>query len=384
MSQFTIFSQLPPELRDQIWDQAIRDDGPAAHLFTMYDPAVDTDYVVRQEKRVHATSGGDDPSYRVGLAAPHGQRWSEHSWTDGNESSYMTDSGLWTACWESRRRMLWHFRPTATSSRPEPGPAHGFPVSSSAPVTMPFRRDNGERQYLTILPSEDLLCFQFASCSGISRQEGDHWGHLQDFPLFRWRRPGGGWQSPQRVRHIAIEYDMAFLDESTASWLGINSIRADDVVGLAGFWFINYRLERRYRPDKDRRARKTFRAAGGVEFVEVRKGDDEWWDQTYGSYATPPDREEFEMANLLSYIKKGMPSDQSILDSSDENSEDDNEESSDHRADERRLPLRYGVLACVNPGSAKHLPTKSEWISGLGPRDKPCASMRTTSIQQLP
>lgn len=373
MSQFTIFSKLPQELRDQIWDQAIRDDGPAAHFFTMYDPAVDTDHVVRQEKRVHATSGGNDPSYRVGLAAPHDRRWGEHSWTGGNVSAYVTDSGLWTACWESRRRMLWHFRPTATSSPSAPDPADGLPASSTAPVTMPFRRDNGERQYLTIRPSEDLLCFQLASCSAISRQEGDHWGHLQNFPLFRWRRPGGGWESPQRMRHIAIEYDTEYLDEMTASWLRQSCIMAEAVVGLAGFWFINYRLERRYRPDKDRRARKTFRAAGGVEFVEVRKGDDEWWDRVYGSNADLTGCPEFEQAKIWNYMKKGMPSDQSIFDSSDE--------SSDDTADERRLPLRYGVLACVNPGSAQHLPTKSEWISRLGPRDKPCAGMRTMSIQ---
>lgn len=373
MSQFTIFSRLPQELRDQIWDQAMRDDSPAAHFFTMYDPAVDTDCVVRQEKRVHATSGGNDPSYRVGLAAPQGRTWCEHSWTGGNVSAYVTDSGLWTACWESRKRMLRYFRPAATSSPPAADPADGLPASSTAPVTMPFRRDNGERQYLTIRPSEDLLCFQFARCSAISRQEGDHWGHLRDFPLFRRRRPGGGWQSPQRMRHIAIEYDMELLDEMTASWLRQSSIRADDVVGLAGFWFINYRLERRYRPDKDRRARKTFRAAGGVEFVEVRKSDDEWWDRTDGSNADRPGYNEFELAKIWSYIKKGMPSDQNIFDSSDE--------SSDDTADERRLPLRYGVLACLNPGSAKHLPTKSEWISRLGPRGKLDAGKRTMSIQ---
>ncbi|KAK7696775.1 hypothetical protein SLS64_014225 [Diaporthe eres] len=373
MSQFTIFSRLPHELRDQIWDQAIRDDGPAAHFFTMYDPAVDTDHAVRQEKRVHATSGGNDPSYRVGLAAPHDRRWGEHSWTVGNVSAYMTDSGLWTACRASRRRMLWHFRPTATSSPAAPDPADELPASSTAPVTMPFRRDNGERQYLTIRPSEDLLCFQLASSSAISRQEGDHWIHLQNFPLFRWRRPGGGWESPQRMRHIAIEYDVEYLDEMTASWLRQSCIMAEDVVGLAGFWFINYRLERRYRPDKDRRARKTFRAAGGVEFVEVRKGDDEWWDRVYGPKADRTGCPEFEQAKIWNYMKKGMPPDQSIFDSSDE--------SSDDTADERRLPLRYGVLACVNPGSAKHLPTKSEWISGLGLRNKLCAGMRTISSQ---
>jgi hypothetical protein len=37
MPQFHQFSDLPKELRDEIWDTAIRDDGPGVHFFSVYD-----------------------------------------------------------------------------------------------------------------------------------------------------------------------------------------------------------------------------------------------------------------------------------------------------------------------------------------------------------
>ncbi|KAG6362768.1 hypothetical protein INS49_007862 [Diaporthe citri] len=330
----------------------------------MYDPAVDLDDVVRVETRIHATSSWNDPFYRVGLAAPQGRGSSEHSWTDGNVSAYMTDSGLWTACWESRKRMLWHFRSTATSSPPVTDPAHGIPHPCTAPVTMPFRRDNGEREYLTIRPSEDLLCLQFAEGSFISHRSGYHWGDVQNFPLFRWRRPNGRWEPPERVRHVAIELNMAWLDDGVMGGPIHGLLKADYVDGLAGFWFINYGLERRYRADGDRRGRRTFRAGGGVEFVEVLFGDDEWWDRSGRSDAVRSGGPAFsaaqDLARQLTFLKAKMAE-----------MGDDGDDSSDDGAGERRLPLRYGVLACVKPGSAKHLLTKSEWIDALGPSNKP-------------
>lgn len=385
MSEFTLFLDLPPELQHQIWDLAIRDEGPAAHFFTLYDPAADPDDVVRPEKRVHATSGEKkDPSYRVGLAAPQGRGSSEPSWTGGNVSAYMTDSGLWTACVESRKRMLWHFRPAATScSQRVSDPAHGTRPSCTAPVTMRFRRENGERQYLTVRPSEDLLCFQFAKGSGIYRQESEHWSHLREFPLFRWRHSP---QAPERVRHAAIEWDEEVFNGPSMEWFRHSLLKADEMAGLAGFWFINYGLERRYRADGDRRARKTFQAAGGVDFVEVLKGDDEWFERPNWVKGTGSCRIEFYTAQALNFFKKKTISDM-FEDGDDMRDNIDDEESvgfnegSDDRADGRRPRIRYGILACVKPGSEKHLPTKSEWIDASDASKKICAGMRSMTME---
>lgn len=367
MSQFTIFTELPQELRDHIWDLAIRDDGPAAHFFTMYDPAVDPHDVVRLEERVHATRGGYSPFCRVGFAAPQRRGTSEPSWVEGNVSTYITDSGLWTACWDSRKRMLWHFRPEANSPPTTPH-------SSTAPVTMPFRRENGGRQYLTIRPSEDLLCLQFAQGSVIRRESGYHWTYVQDFPWFRGRH---WWEPPQRVRHVAVEFDMAWLD-GIGGWPFSGLLSADRIAGLAGFWFISYGLERRYRADGDRRGRRNFRTGGGADLVEVRAGDDEWWDRSTDGWWLPSGESAavrlggpvrslaLHWAQNLTHLKTRM-----VLDGYD----------SDDSDSEPPLPLQYGVLACVKTGSENHLPTKSEWMDASYLSHNVCAGMQSVSIQ---
>lgn len=348
MSQFNKFSELPQELQDQIWDLAIRDDRPAAHFFTVYDPAQDCDDIVRHEKRVHVARAGHVPPYGVGLAAPEVPETCRQSWTDGNLSAYMTDSALWTACWNSRKRMLWHFRPTATRS---------------LAVTMPFLRDDGKRQYLTIRPSEDLLCLQFPTGSAI-REQKRYWRLLRDFPLLRSRLSHGWWQLPERVRHLAIDLlDMEWFQTLFADWPYLHLLNVDGMAsaGLAGFWLINYGLDRRYRADGDRRGRRTFRAAGGVELVEVLADDNEWWDRSSG-----PER---SLARRLTQYMADL-----------------NERTVGWKkvariTQEFQYEHQFGVLACVKPGSEKHLPTKSEWNDALDPSNILCASMQSVSIQ---
>lgn len=336
MSQFTKFSELPQELQDQIWDLAIRDDRPAAHFFTVYDAAEDPNDVVRQEKRAHDARAGHVPSYGVGLAAPEGVATCKQSWADGNASAYMTGSALWTACWNSRKRMLRHFLPTAASS-----PA----------VTMPFLRD------------EDLLCLQFPTGSVIREQKCSHWRLPQDFPLIRSRLSDGWWHLPERVRHLAIDLrDMDWFETWFADWPYLRLLNVDGMAraGLAGFWLINYGLERRYRADGDRRERRTFRAAGGVDLVEVFPKDDEWWDRS-------DDLERLEAQRLMQYM-------------ANLNEWTINWKKVDRITQDFQHEHRYGVLACVKPGSEKHLPTKSEWIDALDTSNTLCASMQSVSI----
>lgn len=378
MSTFTLFPKLPKELRDMIWDEAIRDDVPSAHFFTMYDTKHDQD--VQQDFKVRATATAEEASaiYRVGLAAPYPGTNSNcqlHSWVDGNLSAYMADSGLWQACWESARRMEWRFQ------------------WHTEPVTMTFQRergDNGESHYLTIRPSEDLLCLQFNIRSRIDVHRGYHWQYLLGFPPFRWQLGGGWWDSTGAVRHIAVQFDPAWrvftnrwpaIDELLKGWRNVVG-----VAGLAHFWLVSYTMERRYRAEEDRAGRQIFRACGGLEFVEVLDGDDEWWDhagqqitRTSGGLELveildgdeewldlPGGHDEFTPAGpKLSPAKcvakilqteiweMSMMAPELYYGDWVEFDDDD---------DSEKVWLPVGVLACVKHGSEKHLPTKSQWM----------------------
>lgn len=350
MSQFTVFQELPKELRDHIWDLAIRDHSPAAHFFTIYDVWFDGIQVTQPQKVLDDISDRASLLDSVGLAAPRAQRANELSWVDGNKSAYMTDSGLWTACWESRTRMLWRFR------------------TSNKAVTMGFRRDNnGERQYLTIQPEEDLLCFQFAKLSVIHPSKDMFWHCIQDLPTLQWRKP----LERPFIRDVAVEVDPAWVSgwrpSARPDWPIRGFAEAGYVRELHGFWFINYALERRYKPDGDRTERRTFRAGGGLELVEVDGGDDEWFDRSAGPDAIdsgPPGNS--LVHRLATYFQDELDSE----DDSDEDSEYDGEwdseddselDSEDDRDEDEPLPTHFGVLACVRRGSEKHLLTKSEW-----------------------
>jgi hypothetical protein len=118
MSEFHKFPFLPWEIRDKIWNFA-RHRKPCtyrhgnAHFFRIYNVKDKTD-PSHLENDVHPSSG--IPEY-VRFAAP---RWFSKddtqpsfellstrptSWTENNPSMYLADSGLWTACHESRRVM---------------------------------------------------------------------------------------------------------------------------------------------------------------------------------------------------------------------------------------------------------------------------------------
>lgn len=366
MSRFTLFSRLPQELQDEVWDAAIRDDGPAAHFFTIYDVVRDDpSSVVPTEKRIVPTRGINSlrcPRPLLGLAAPRSSDDSRQSWIDRNESAYMIDSGLWTACWESRQRMLKRFPltvlpPPAGAHPPAGVPAGIAPLSlNRTPLTMPFLSDNGERQYLTIRPYDDLLCFQFARGSHFAVDSDSHWDYMQGLPLFMgWWVPRARWWCPGLVRHVAVEFSPA-LEQSARQVFhfrtpGANLLDALEVRGLDRFWFISHTLERRYRADEDRSSRRRFRAAGGMELVEVLDGDGEWRDP---SVWQPPLYRCFpglsaahdlvcDLERLRMFLRPPWAH--------------VNTDASPH------LPPRFGVLACVRPGTERDLPTESEWLA---------------------
>lgn len=290
MASFRRFRDLPTELRHLVWDLAIRDHEPAAHFLSVYSTLKEHKIIVDASKMVrlgiHAPDGRPWVTKSpVGLAAPLQRDVGEHSWTEGNHSAYMEDSGLWTACRESRVRMLCRYRPeklgpeaatrSSTEDHNDPASTRRGETTAAASVTLGFRRENRERQYLTICPSVDLVCIQIPAKSWYVSVD-----HL--------------------LQHSDVVSDLCTLD-SVCSWTagGLENMAVELEVGLmmlfqasfpnafkrlcreGTFWTIDYRLKpmpgpegrpRPLRPD-----RKRFRGAGGCVFVEVRPLDDAEW-----------------------------------------------------------------------------------------------------------
>lgn len=148
---FHPFPRLPKELRDMIWDFAIRPARPSVHFFSIYNPYKDSELAAMEEHTVVVRGR------TCGWAAPRGEG-SSYSWTASNPSVYLIDGGLWTACTESRERMEKHFR--YQELRRELSEFCGsWWERPDAPATGALLR-NGEEQAFTVYPRTDLLCLQ--------------------------------------------------------------------------------------------------------------------------------------------------------------------------------------------------------------------------------
>ncbi|CVK95876.1 uncharacterized protein FMAN_13799 [Fusarium mangiferae] len=91
MAEFEKFSELPRELRDQIWSMAVRDDRPGVHVFGQYDET-------KRYKRGSRFLRSDDVVSGT-WAAPSWRRYFENlnkGLGDENISTYLIDGGLWT------------------------------------------------------------------------------------------------------------------------------------------------------------------------------------------------------------------------------------------------------------------------------------------------
>jgi hypothetical protein len=355
MAQFQRFLDLPKELRDQIWDMAIRNNDPAVHFFTIYSNLGDHESVVDPAKKVHATQDPYVLGFDVGFAAPRCRASGQLSWTDGNISTYLIDSGLWTACYESRDRMLRHFRPSETS--PQASSTH-MPLTReavrqickkpTASINMNFIRDNGERQCLTVRPSTDLILLQLPENSKISWADEYHWESINWFPLFRWKN-NERYCITSSIKNVAVEYNPAWaiFDPKTeyGPFQDISSgfSKVGEIDGLETFWFIDYSLKRKYKSDHSKR--QTFRA-GNLTFIEVITIDDEWFccPHCLDDCEQGPGREaKYSAHSLVREV------------------EDFNEFLSDESSESEYIGADMRVLACVDLASEGELPTRDEW-----------------------
>jgi hypothetical protein len=107
-AEFHFFPLLPWELREMIWELAARPALPGAHLFRVYN-ADDSEHAdPKNETSRHAYRGVSKPRLAAPRCLPRGVDFSPAaqadapiSWTLNNPSTYLIDSGLWTACKES-------------------------------------------------------------------------------------------------------------------------------------------------------------------------------------------------------------------------------------------------------------------------------------------
>jgi hypothetical protein len=302
-TRFDQFASLPKELRDLIWDAAIRPRRPAAHIFSYFHslhreaPKLTEQYAVRErfvdgsttdegwlgapiieDEEDDGDDEDEDAKYHKG----------EHfSWTDENPSAYLIDTGLWTACRESRDAMARRFRPgywapirKAFCEQAKDWyfgcalPRHEPP---DAPVTGGFIHE-GEHRAVTVYPKSDLFIIRpvdgpWVADIGTLAQSGSFFSRLSGS-----RVTNVAFELPPGFSHwsdVQIRRDMKEEEKSI-----IQYIMEEYVYQLANFghawriapriWFID--------PDEERPAgttledREVFHAVG-CRYVELKPSE---------------------------------------------------------------------------------------------------------------
>ncbi|KAI0026126.1 hypothetical protein F4780DRAFT_8877 [Xylariomycetidae sp. FL0641] len=256
---FHLFVKLPPELRHEIWKMAMRPDLPGAHFFTAFE--------YDNEK---SSIGGDGVTLRgqhvdgveTSLAAPRCDKADpeRRSWTNSNPSTYLIDSGLWTACHESRIIMQMHIKRAELAARR----IHAAPRDPG--ITARITAD-GEKRFCKLYPDRDLFCLQ-----------------PLDFRTLPWDRLHGNTLMlllGKRTRHVALEFDPQWGEFEWEKCHAIANIRdavVDDLHWSDNLWFIDYSLARcgeSPRTMDESEDRAVFHG-NGCRFVEVRRDDPGW------------------------------------------------------------------------------------------------------------
>ncbi|KAH9886383.1 hypothetical protein F4778DRAFT_798419 [Xylariomycetidae sp. FL2044] len=187
---FHPFPRLPKELRDLIWDAAIRPDVPSAHFFTTWHgDQRNAVRVILTSALTGYVSRAWEGKGSVNLAA---SRWNKAhpmrpAWFENNPSVYRDDGGLWTACCESREAMIRRFGSRAITSQTITGTLV----------------QHGRRQYFTVRPDTDLFCTQPA----VLLHDLLSWNRLPNGVPFFNNNNG-----PRQHRHIALELDTRWID----------------------------------------------------------------------------------------------------------------------------------------------------------------------------
>ncbi|KAI1329162.1 hypothetical protein F5Y16DRAFT_397629 [Xylariaceae sp. FL0255] len=275
-ASFHRFSDLPKELRLQIWEECISSFSPAAQFFTMAEVhAIDPHYYMITPCR-----------FGCSLAAPICRHTGVQSWRNHNLSAYMIDQGLWTACHESRMVMLKHH-----SRRIQPDFKEKEIASyrnweelwtTPLPTTMTAGfSEGGSQQCFSFDPTNDLICIQPVGWMPMYHSSSQEMADSIPFLL-----PMEGFDA----RNVALEYRAAWtwgereilkwqlkIDDDSFYMLKSMNQTVNDYFSHPKLWFIDYRLRLRQNskenPFED--GRMLFKGLG-CTFIEMHDTDDCW------------------------------------------------------------------------------------------------------------
>ncbi|KPM36404.1 hypothetical protein AK830_g10172 [Neonectria ditissima] len=209
---FHHFSDLPWELRHQIWVSSIRPTGPdyiGIHNFFISD-----------EQQM----AGKSMEHRVAL--PHGNFKKDRQLIatipgpshhgKANRSAYLWDAGLWTACWESRNAIMsyldmfrWDEKRRIIADKDwgrDTPSTRELPVMTTAP---PLRGGNGEEEWqLVVRPYQDAFNLDCADLAAKCGSRSNDYDWKLDWKDIFFSLP---FSSPCRgcgpMRNLVVEFD---------------------------------------------------------------------------------------------------------------------------------------------------------------------------------
>ncbi|KAK3187539.1 hypothetical protein K4F52_003597 [Lecanicillium sp. MT-2017a] len=174
--RFPLFDYLPYELRREIWLFALRDYRAAGvQYFKISDQENHPANIIFNQKYLQwipsLAAPGCGPACLSTGECPGHYATSSDPWRHKNDSSYLIDSGLWTACKESRELMLKevsdykfprsldeYLETYKIGNTPRRGATLRFLGPEVAAAGTSLRRR--ESCYMTIFPDKDLFVFQ--------------------------------------------------------------------------------------------------------------------------------------------------------------------------------------------------------------------------------
>ena len=315
LDHFHLFSSLPKELRDRIWELAWP--SPGIHFFRIFDPW--------RHRMTNQIMYGPTWDYNCSLGAPFIPSLNEVAWLNGNPSAYVVHNMLLRTCRESREAALrlWSQRQGKWES-----------IGAGVPAEDGEDSDDLDSEHVFLFqPAHDLVCLQFQD--------------FEKFPVsmvdfFNSDYTGSGFDIPQLadVQRVAVPYREEW-DEGLSPWNGGSSDLAADelLVGIApephhrlpqladlsripchfseitAFYLIDYTIKRR--PVDSARKPKTGAGeapevfyAAGMRFCEVTPDDKRWevTSEVFELISWLHERYPLSFANLNSPPPLGPPS----------------------------------------------------------------------------
>jgi len=297
--EFNLFPFLALELREMIWEHAVRPAVPGAHVFPVLrrpDPSTQ-DALTKSQQLAAPRFVRNGMESRSTASTLTNAAVSPFSWPLDNPSAYLIDSGLWTACKESRRvlkrELMRKERRQMASSSSDQGSLNGQgAVTVPGPAT--FRTIDAH--LVTVFVNQDLFIIAdvFSGAQPSPPRNEDlvsetmtRWPHIQHAAPISHSVAAAVSQlsrcglSQPGSRNFAVEYnpswDAPWYDPAGAISTVVHTLRSHLRGASFKLWFINYHirpsLNNSHPPtgdDDDDNAPRVFYAADR-RFIEVKE-----------------------------------------------------------------------------------------------------------------